>query len=47
MKTTTWKALGLTALLTVLVTGTARALDPDESNDSDMIRVRITPNADY
>ena len=47
MKTNIWKSLGLMALLTVLVTGTAKAADPDGSNNSDMIRVRITPNADY
>ena len=47
---TTTKKLGWAlATLTVLClgAGSAWAVDPDHSNDSDMIRIRITPNADY
>ena len=45
---TNWKTRGLTALTVaaLAVTG-AWAADPDGSNNSDTIRVRITPNADY
>ena len=48
MKTTKkagWAALAGLAL--VLAAGSAWAVDPDASNNSDQIRIRITPNADY
>ena len=47
-KTTKKAGWALAALLvTALGAGSAWASDPDASNDSDMIRIRITPNADY
>ena len=46
---TNWKSWGLSALVMALAGTGAWAVgsDPDASNNSDMIRVRITPNADY
>ena len=41
----TWALAALTALC--LGTGSAWASDPDATNDTDQIRIRITPNADY